>query len=131
MLGMFVSSLPIRITVDPDTDFLSFVRTIGREQLSVMRHQRFPYNLLVNELRNEQKDLHNLIGISMQYQPLQWHNADDFDYETALYFSGFAKDRLFWTQTFEHPLEYHSLADQTSLQKQSTSASRDTIIRFG
>lgn len=40
----------------------------------------------------------------------------------------FAKDRLFWTQTFEHPLEYHSLADQTSLQKQSTSASRDTII---
>ena len=35
---------------------------------------------------------------------------------------------LFWTQTFEHPLEYHSLADQTSLQKQSTSASRDTII---
>ncbi|MFD6977594.1 amino acid adenylation domain-containing protein [Bacillus subtilis] len=94
MLGMFVSSLPIRITVDPDTDFLSFVRTIGREQLSVMRHQRFPYNLLVNELRNEQKDLHNLIGISMQYQPLQWHNADDFDYETALYFSGYTANEL-------------------------------------
>ncbi len=94
MLGMFVSSLPIRITVDPDTDFLSFARTIGREQLSVMRHQRFPYNLLVNELRNEQKDLHNLIGISMQYQPLQWHNADDFDYETALYFSGYTANEL-------------------------------------
>ncbi|MCY7932304.1 condensation domain-containing protein, partial [Bacillus inaquosorum] len=84
MLGMFVSSLPIRITVDPDADFLSFVRRVGREQLSVMRHQRFPYNLLVNELRKEQKDLHNLIGISMQSQPLQWHNADGFDYETAL-----------------------------------------------
>ncbi|POO80561.1 non-ribosomal peptide synthetase, partial [Bacillus sp. MBGLi97] len=94
MLGMFVSSLPIRITVDPGTDFLSFVRRIGREQLSVMRHQRFPYNLLVNELRNEQKDLHNLIGISMQYQPLQWHNADGFDYETALYFSGYTANEL-------------------------------------
>ncbi|MEC2086396.1 non-ribosomal peptide synthetase, partial [Bacillus inaquosorum] len=94
MLGMFVSSLPIRITADPDADFLSFVRRVGREQLSVMRHQRFPYNLLVNELRKEQKDLHNLIGISMQYQPLQWHNADGFDYETALYFSGYTANEL-------------------------------------
>ncbi|MBV2240867.1 hypothetical protein KQR57_10805 [Bacillus inaquosorum] len=41
--------------------------------------------------------------------------------------SRFAKDRLFWTQTFQNPPEYHSLAGQTSLQKQSTSASRDTI----
>ncbi|MCY8426020.1 condensation domain-containing protein, partial [Bacillus vallismortis] len=94
MLGMFVSSLPIRITVDPDADFLSFVRRVGREQLSVMRHQRFPYNLLVNELRKDQKKLHNLIGISMQYQPLQWHNADGFDYETALYFSGYTANEL-------------------------------------
>ncbi|QIW80197.1 non-ribosomal peptide synthetase [Bacillus tequilensis] len=94
MLGMFVSSLPIRITVDPDSDFLSFVRRVGREQLSVMRHQRFPYNLLVNELRKEQKDLHNLIGISMQYQPFQWHTADGFDYETALYFSGYTANEL-------------------------------------
>ncbi|WP_039074103.1 non-ribosomal peptide synthetase [Bacillus sp. MSP13] len=94
MLGMFVSSLPIRITVDPGADFLSFVRRVGREQLSVMRHQRFPYNLLVNELRKDQKKLHNLIGISMQYQPLQWHNADGFDYETALYFSGYTANEL-------------------------------------
>ncbi|MDM5302010.1 amino acid adenylation domain-containing protein [Bacillus subtilis] len=94
MLGMFVSSLPIRITVDPDEDFLSFVHRVGREQLSVMRHQRFPYNLLVNELRKDRKELHNLIGISMQYQPLQWHKADGFDYETALYFSGYTANEL-------------------------------------
>lgn len=30
----------------------------------------------------------------MQYQPLQWHNADDFDYETALYFSGYTANEL-------------------------------------
>ncbi|QNS22189.1 non-ribosomal peptide synthetase [Bacillus halotolerans] len=94
MLGMFVSSLPIRKTVDSDADFLSFVRSVGREQLSVMRHQRFPYNLLVNELRKEHKDLHNLIGISMQYHPLQWQKADDLNYETALYFSGYTANEL-------------------------------------
>ncbi|MEC1406796.1 fengycin non-ribosomal peptide synthetase FenC [Bacillus halotolerans] len=94
MLGMFVSSLPIRKTVDSDADFLSFARSVGREQLSVMRHQRFPYNLLVNELRKEHKDLHNLIGISMQYHPLQWQKADDLNYETALYFSGYTANEL-------------------------------------
>ncbi|MCY8950732.1 amino acid adenylation domain-containing protein [Bacillus atrophaeus] len=94
MLGMFVSTLPIRMTVDPDKDFLSFVRSVGREQLSVMRHQRFPYNLLVNELRKEYKDLHNLVGISMQYQPLQWQQADCLNYETAMYFSGHTANEL-------------------------------------
>lgn len=46
MLGMFVSTLPIRMTTDPDAEFLSFVRSVGKEQLSVMRHQKYPYNLL-------------------------------------------------------------------------------------
>ncbi|MBT2575241.1 AMP-binding protein, partial [Bacillus sp. ISL-51] len=94
MLGMFVSTLPIRMTTDPKTEFISFVRGVGKEQLSVMRHQKYPYNLLVNELRQTHNNLQNLIGISMQYQPLQWHQADGFDYETAMYFSGHTANEL-------------------------------------
>lgn len=54
---MFVSTLPIRMEVDPDCDVLSFVTSIGKEQLSVMRHQKYPYNLLMNELRHQHGDL--------------------------------------------------------------------------
>ncbi|ATH91523.1 non-ribosomal peptide synthetase [Bacillus glycinifermentans] len=94
MLGMFVSTLPVRMMTDPDSDFISFVHSVGKEQLSVMRHQKYPYNLLVNQLRHAHHDLQNLIGISMQYQPLQWKQADGFDYETALYFSGHTANEL-------------------------------------
>ncbi|KOC23734.1 non-ribosomal peptide synthetase [Bacillus velezensis] len=94
MLGMFVSTLPIRMTADPDAEFLSFVRSVGKEQLSVMRHQKYPYNLFVNELRQTHHDLQNIIGISMQYQPLEWRKADGFDYETAMFFSGHTANEL-------------------------------------
>ncbi|MEC3686474.1 amino acid adenylation domain-containing protein, partial [Bacillus velezensis] len=94
MLGMFVSTLPIRMTADPDAEFLSFVRSVGKEQLSVMRHQKYPYNLFVNELRQVHHDLQNIIGISMQYQPLAWHQAEGFDYETAMFFSGHTANEL-------------------------------------
>ncbi len=94
MLGMFVSTLPIRIEVDPDCDVLSFVTSIGKEQLSVMRHQKYPYNLLMNELRHQHGDLQNLIVTSIQYQPLQWQQADGFEYETAMYFSGRTANQL-------------------------------------
>ncbi|WP_411859390.1 amino acid adenylation domain-containing protein [Bacillus velezensis] len=94
MLGMFVSTLPIRMTADPDAEFLSFVRSVGKEQLSVMRHQKYPYNLFVNELRQTHHDLQNIIGISMQYQPLAWRQAEGFDYETAMFFSGHTANEL-------------------------------------
>ncbi|MED2976742.1 amino acid adenylation domain-containing protein [Bacillus swezeyi] len=94
MLGMFVSTLPIRMAVDPDCDFISFVSKIGKEQLSVMRHQKYPYNLLMNELRQQHDDLQNLIVTSIQYQPLQWQQADGFEYETAMYFSGHTANQL-------------------------------------
>ncbi|WP_250193353.1 non-ribosomal peptide synthetase [Bacillus velezensis] len=94
MLGMFVSTLPIRMTADPDAEFLSFVRSVGKEQLSVMRHQKYPYNLFVNELRQIHHDLQNIIGISMQYQPLAWRQAEGFDYETAMFFSGHTANEL-------------------------------------
>ena len=94
MLGMFVSTLPIRMTADPDAEFLSFVRSVGKEQLSVMRHQKYPYNLFVNELRQVHHDLQNIIGISMQYQPLEWRQAEGFDFETAMFFSGHTANEL-------------------------------------
>ncbi len=94
MLGMFVSTLPIRMTADPDAEFLSFVRSVGKQQLSVMRHQKYPYNLFVNELRQIHHDLQNIIGISMQYQPLAWRQAEGFDYETAMFFSGHTANEL-------------------------------------
>ncbi|OPD42520.1 non-ribosomal peptide synthetase, partial [Bacillus amyloliquefaciens] len=94
MLGMFVSTLPIRMTADPDAEFVSFVRSVGKQQLSVMRHQKYPYNLFVNELRQIHHDLQNIIGISMQYQPLAWRQAEGFDYETAMFFSGHTANEL-------------------------------------
>lgn len=48
----------------------------------------------MNELRQTHHDLQNIIGISMQYQPLAWRQAEGFDYETAMFFSGHTANEL-------------------------------------
>jgi hypothetical protein len=47
MLGMFVSTLPVRTYVDEGMDFISFVTQRMKDQLTLLRHQKYPYNVLV------------------------------------------------------------------------------------
>nr|WP_272949934.1 amino acid adenylation domain-containing protein [Brevibacillus laterosporus] len=81
MIGMFVSTVPTRVFVDPDMDLLSFLQVVSKEQVSILRHQRFPYNKIMEDLRetHQHKDLQRLFGVSVQYRPmnyLQYENAE-------------------------------------------------------
>ncbi|MBP7867344.1 MAG: amino acid adenylation domain-containing protein [Acidobacteria bacterium] len=52
MIGMFVSTFNLRLNVDPSMDFRTFVLATGREVDDIVKnHQRYPYDLLVPELR--------------------------------------------------------------------------------
>ena len=51
-IGMFVSTVPLRLTLDPETSFLDALRIVSQELETVLKGpQRFPYNLLVEALR--------------------------------------------------------------------------------
>lgn len=52
MTGMFVSIFNLRLKVDQSLDFQSFVLSTGHELDDILKnHQRYPYDLLVPELR--------------------------------------------------------------------------------
>ena len=42
-LGMFISTIPFRMTINNDMTFDSFVSTIAKDTLSMLRHQKYNY----------------------------------------------------------------------------------------
>jgi amino acid adenylation domain-containing protein/non-ribosomal peptide synthase protein (TIGR01720 family) len=88
MLGMFVSTLPVRTYVDVNMDFISFVSQRMKDQLTLLRHQKYPYNVLVNDLRQQQSDVNKLFGVSLEFQVMQWNQNEHITYLTEPLFSG-------------------------------------------
>jgi amino acid adenylation domain-containing protein len=54
MMGMFVSTIPLRIKIDPGTVFCQFVDKNGKDTDFILKnHQRYPFNRLMDGLREE------------------------------------------------------------------------------
>ncbi|WP_159884984.1 non-ribosomal peptide synthetase, partial [Paenibacillus puerhi] len=79
MLGMFVSTVATRVEVEPEAELLSFVQKVAKEQSSILRHQRYPYNKIIQDLRESQRsqDIQRLFGISIQYRALSFAGFGD------------------------------------------------------
>ncbi|MFB6365310.1 amino acid adenylation domain-containing protein [Paenibacillus elgii] len=90
MMGMLVSTVTARAFVDPEADLMSFLQRVVKEQLSVLRHQRYPYNQLIQDLReiHRNQDLQRLFGISINYRPVSWVDLDGVRIQTDYDFCG-------------------------------------------
>jgi tyrocidine synthetase-3 len=88
MTGMFVSTVPLRMKIEPEDSFLYLVKQIFKSQTSILRHQKYPYNLLINELRKKHSDLERIFGISVLYQAFKWNKVGDLSYMAEPIFSG-------------------------------------------
>lgn len=53
-MGMFVSTVATRLQVEPESELLTFLQGVGKEQSSILRHQRYPYNKIIQDLREQQ-----------------------------------------------------------------------------
>lgn len=51
LFGMLVSTVPFRVEVDPTLTFSSFARNLNQQQIRTMRHQKYPYNRILNDWR--------------------------------------------------------------------------------
>ncbi|MGG6312507.1 amino acid adenylation domain-containing protein, partial [Paenibacillus macerans] len=88
MLGMFVSTIPVRARVDENADFLGFAKQIMKDQLAVIRHQKYPYNRLITDLRAKHGQVNRLFGVSLEYQVMLWTEKEGISYMIEPLFSG-------------------------------------------
>ena len=88
-VGMFVSTVPMRIKMDGEQVFADFVQTVSNEWFRVLKHQKFPYDVMLKELRRDHKGLDNLYDMTLSYQNAQFEkNVRHFSYQGRWHFAG-------------------------------------------
>lgn len=66
--GMFISTVPLKIKIDNNSTFIEFVSNIAKDSLSMLRHQKYPYQYLLENLRNKYNSVPHLYDNLISYQ---------------------------------------------------------------
>jgi hypothetical protein len=80
--GMFVSvAAPVRVTMDDTIDFKTFAGHMLKENTDVLKHQKYPYNYLIRDLKKKHKFTDRLFDIVLSYQNAKFNKHEsDVDY---------------------------------------------------
>lgn len=93
-MGMFINIVPYRINLQDNENFKSFVCTIAKDSLSMLRHQKYSYQYILEDLRDKNPNLPNLYNIVMSYQITKTNSENDISYDTDWIFNGNCGDDL-------------------------------------
>lgn len=93
--GMFNNIAPMRININDEMDFKSLIDGVSSEGLKLLRHQKYPYDLILKEVREKHKISENIFNIILIYQNSKF-SKDNLteNYATRWHFNGYQVDSL-------------------------------------
>lgn len=68
MQGMFITTLPIKFQVDSNSNFMEFLQYSKSIWYKCLKHEKFPYDELLSELREKNSSIDKLYNVVMSYQ---------------------------------------------------------------
>jgi len=80
-VGMFVSTVPVRLSTGMEADFATLVENVTTKIKETALHQRYPYDMLINDLREHHHQPVDLINVML----VQYMNGV-FDSDTCCEF---------------------------------------------
>ncbi|MDX9871456.1 MAG: amino acid adenylation domain-containing protein [Clostridia bacterium] len=89
-IGMLANiAVPLRLRIQGDMNLDSFIEIVSKEILSVFRHQKYPFDLLLKEVREKHETSVNLFDIVVTFQNSKLLKNQEFeDYVTRWHFNG-------------------------------------------
>ena len=93
--GMFINMAPLRINFDGILTFKEFIKNISLKSLGMLKHQKYSYQSLLEELRKEKRTIATLFNTVFSYQ-ITITQAEDssFAYTSDWNFNGNCADNL-------------------------------------
>jgi amino acid adenylation domain-containing protein len=67
-IGMFISTVPLRIMVDHQQSFAQFSRLLDQTWFAVLKHQKYPYDCLFRDVHERFPEIERLYEIAISYQ---------------------------------------------------------------
>ena len=94
-LGMFVNTIPFKYDINFDSTFENYVKNVSMKEFGMLRHQKYPYNILLEDIRTKNNINKNLYDIALSYQNAR-NNSDenDISYTTSWIFNGCVANSL-------------------------------------
>ena len=69
--GMYISTVPFKVTINSDDSFGNFISNMAVDFLKIFRHQKYPYQYLLEDLRTKDNNIPNLYNILISYQNMR------------------------------------------------------------
>ena len=93
--GMFINMAPFKINMSQTYDFKSFVKNIALDSMGILKHQKYSYQCLLENLREKNKNIPNLYNILLSYQITNAHQiGGDMEYSTQWTFNGCCAENM-------------------------------------
>ncbi len=93
--GMFINTAPFRINIKEDIEFKEFIKNIAIDSLNMLKHQKYSYQCLLEDLREKNKDIPNLYNILLSYQITNAQmSGGDIKYKTEWTFNGCCAENM-------------------------------------
>ena len=94
-LGMFVSSVPLRVNVDVENTYSEFTQNLTGKWMGVLRHQRYHVDHILQDVRNRFGDVERVYDITFSYQNAKFEQTDDsMQLSTRWHFNGHQNESL-------------------------------------
>lgn len=95
MVGLFINIAPICLNISADMNFKTLVEIVSRDGLSLLRHQKYPYDLVLKEVRSKHKIKGNIFDIVLTYQNSKFAKEKHTEeYTTRWHFNGYQTESL-------------------------------------
>lgn len=95
IFGMFISTVPLLFRLDESLSAIDYARQINSDWISILRHQQYPYDLLLRDIRKNNSNIENLFEITLSYQNAKVQkNTMPWDGATRWHFSGFQHEPM-------------------------------------
>ena len=93
--GMFINMAPFKIHMDEKLDFKTFVKNIATDSIDMLKHQKYSYQCLLEELRKKDNNIPNLYNILLSYQITNAQQTEgDIKYKTEWTFNGYCAEDI-------------------------------------
>lgn len=88
-VGMFTSTMPLRLEIDPNNCIDELIHNVNRELKACYINQSYPYNLLLEDLNIKKSGFDNLFTVSINYYNTQYINSvEDLIFEIDEFYNG-------------------------------------------
>lgn len=93
--GMFINTIPFKFSIKEKVSFSQFVSTVAKDSLNMLKHQKYSYQYIIEDLRKSSPGLPGLYNIILSYQITKMNqNIDTVPHNTAWTFNGTIADDL-------------------------------------